>query len=113
MEPSFQLLPEWNPQRAILINWPHRYSHCWDPVREKVNATYLTIVKAVAMTQSVMIICYDVEQRNQIQRQLIEANVNLPRVRFFIIPSDDIWTRDYGPLTAALSGANQNHAFPV
>ena len=51
------------------------------------------------MTQSVMIICYDLEQRNQIQRWLVEANVNLPRVRFFIIPSDDIWTRDYGPLT--------------
>ena len=98
MEPSFQLLPEWNPQRAILINWPHCNSR-WDPVREKVNTIYLTIVKSVAMTQSVMIICYNVEQRNQIQRQLIEANINLPRVRFFIIPSDDIWIRDYGPLT--------------
>lgn len=99
MKPSFQLLPEWNPQRAILINWPHGNARCWDPVREKVNTIYLAIVKSVAMTQSVMIICYNVEQRNQIQRQLIEANINLPRVRFFIIPSDDIWTRDYGPLT--------------
>jgi agmatine deiminase len=99
MKPAFELLPEWNPQRAILINWPHRHSHCWDNVREAVNATYLTIVRTLAMTQSVMIICYDVGQRHQIQRWLIEANVNMPRVRFFIIPSDDVWTRDYGPLT--------------
>jgi len=97
-ESCFRLLPEWHPQRAILINWPHRYCHRWDPVRDHVNGLYIELVKAVAMTQSVMIICLDIEQRNQIQRALVEGNVNLPRVRFFIIPSDDIWMRDYGPL---------------
>ncbi len=95
----FHLLPEWDPQRAILINWPHRYAHDWDSIREPVDNIYLNLVKMVAMTQSLMVICYDIEQRNQIQRRLIEANVNLPRIRFFIIPSDDVWTRDYGPLT--------------
>lgn len=99
MPSSFYLPPEWNPQRAILINWPHRNNHEWDSLREAINATYLAIVKAVATTQSIMIICYDIEQRNQIQNWLVQTNVNLPRIRFFIIPSDDIWTRDYGPLT--------------
>lgn len=99
MESSYNLLPEWDPQRAVLINWPHRHSHWWDPIRDAANSTYLAIVKAIALSQSVMIICFDVAQRNQIQRWLVEANVNLPRVRFFIIPSDDVWVRDYGPLT--------------
>jgi len=96
--PGFQLLPEWGRQCAILINWPHRHNSCWNPVREQVNAMYAAIVKAVSMNQSVMIICFDLEERNHIQKLLIQANVNLPRVRFFIIPSNDVWTRDYGPL---------------
>jgi agmatine/peptidylarginine deiminase len=103
----FRWLPEWEPQRAILINWPHQYSHGWDPVREAVNEVYLAIVKTVAMSQSIMIICYDIEQRNRIQRWLVAANVNLPRIRFFIIPSDDVWVRDYGPLTLKNSEQTQ------
>ncbi len=99
MKSSFYLPPEWNQQRAILINWPHRLIEWWDPVREAANQTYLAIVKAVALTQSVVIICYDIEQRNEIQQFLTQSDVNMPRVRFFIIPSDDVWTRDYGPIT--------------
>lgn len=99
MESGFHLLPEWNPQRAVLINWPHWNNPSWNSLQDSVSQLYQKIVKILVMRQSVMVICYDIEHRNHIQQLLINANVNLPRVRFFIIPSDDIWTRDYGPLT--------------
>jgi agmatine deiminase len=99
MEPDFCLLPEWNPQRAVLINWPHFENHHWDPVRDSVNRIFQKFVKTLVMKQSVMVVCYDIAHRNHIQKLLINANVNLPRVRFFIIPTDDIWIRDYGPLS--------------
>lgn len=99
MESGFNLLPEWSPQRAVLINWPHSSHSGWDKLQASMSQLYQKIVKHVVMTQSVMVICYDTEHRNHILQLLVAANVNLPRVRFFIIPSDDIWMRDYGPLT--------------
>lgn len=87
---SYQLLPEWHPQRAILMSWPHS--------SDALCAIYSAIIKVIAMTQSVMVICQDAAHRDQAQRNLIEANVNLPRVRFFVIPSDTLWMRDYGPI---------------
>lgn len=91
-KPAFRLVPEWDPQRAVLINWP----------QPAVNLTYIEIVKAIALTQSVMIICYDIDQRSEIQSALIEANVNLPRVRFYIIPAQPARTRDHSPFTLRL-----------
>lgn len=88
---SYQLLPEWHPQRAILVSWPYS--------SDALSAVYSAMIKVVAMTQSVMVLCQDAAHRAHAQRSLIEANVNLPRVRFFIIPSDTIWMRDYGPIT--------------
>jgi agmatine deiminase len=86
--PTFRLIPEWDPQQAVLINWP-----------QSIHATYIEVVKTIALTQSVMIVCYDVDQRSQIQRALIEANINLPRVRFYIISASPVRTRDHGPFT--------------
>ncbi len=99
MKSGYYLPPEWASQQAILINWPHAYSEWWDPIREEADDTYTQLVKALALTQSVVIICYDIKQREQIQNRLTHAQVNLPRVRFFILPSNDVWTRDYGPIT--------------
>ncbi len=98
MHATFDLLPEWSPQHAVLINWPHSYSEWWDPVRQAANATYLSMVKAITLSQSCFIICYDIEQRLQIQQLLNQACINMERVHFYCIPTDDVWTRDYGPL---------------
>ena len=86
---TFRLIPEWDPQQAVLINWP----------QQSIDAIYVEMVKVISLTQSVMIVCYDTDQRSQIQRALIEANVNLPRVRFYIIPANPVRTRDHSPFT--------------
>lgn len=91
----FRLVPEWDPQQAILMNWPHSMI----TAENVLHSIYIAIVKAVALTQSVMIVCYDSDQRSQIQRDLIAANINLPRVRFYIIPANPLRTRDHGPFT--------------
>lgn len=99
MTDEYTLPPEWAPQQAILINWPHVHSEWWDPIRDEANHTYTQLVKALALTQTVMIICFDSKHREEIQKHLLQAKVNLPRVGFFIIPSNDVWTRDYGPIS--------------
>lgn len=48
----------------------------------------------------VHIIAYDDESREEIEKKLENIGVNMANIDFLIAKSDDVWTRDTGPLFA-------------
>ncbi|MHA7840722.1 MAG: agmatine deiminase family protein [Gammaproteobacteria bacterium] len=88
-----QLLPEWTFQTTILMVWPHKHS-AWAPRLAAIEATYFSMANAIAEQQSLTIICYDEAVKKSIQKQLPQQNIT-----YLIIPTNDTWIRDFGPLS--------------
>lgn len=94
-EPLQGLLPEWAPQRALLLVWPDAETD-WAADLETVEATYRAIVAAAR--QPVIIACKDAGHAEWIRQKLGPGSAAASRCRFYPVPYDDTWVRDYGPL---------------
>lgn len=82
---------------ATWLQWPHNYG--WDPVHEERYQTiWIEMTKALHTGEKVRIIAYDEDHEARVDSLLRDANVDMSQIEFFIYPTDDVWTRDNGPL---------------
>lgn len=92
-----RLLPEWAPQSAILLAWPHDHSD-WAATLPAIEALYLDLVEEIGRRQRVVVICRDPIHRWQVRRALRERGLDPGCVVFALAETQDSWVRDYGPL---------------
>ncbi|MDF7806948.1 agmatine deiminase family protein [Pontiellaceae bacterium B12219] len=82
MNRSTKRLPaEWEPQDAVLLTWPHAQTD-WADCLEAAQQTFAEIEAAIRRFQSVILVRPDA----------------------FDLPSNDTWSRDFGPLTIEENG---------
>lgn len=92
-------LPEWAPQDAVMLAWPHA-STDWAPWLAEIDACYVGLVKAIARAATPLILCQDAAHREHIQSLL--GTVEGFQPRWVEGPYNDTWCRDYGPLTVGV-----------
>lgn len=90
--------PEWAPQSAVLIAWPHPDGD-FAPWYTEVNATYLRIAEAVSKRETLVIACANEPLRRHVMAQLEGSAADVQRILALTIGYDDIWVRDTAPLT--------------
>ncbi|SHK03531.1 agmatine deiminase [Rhodothermus profundi] len=93
---GFRMPPEWAPHRATWLSWPHN-RETWPDELEQVERTIAQVVRLLSRREAVYINVNDAAHEQHVRRLLDEAGVCGP-VRFFHIPTDDAWIRDYGAL---------------
>jgi agmatine deiminase len=81
MNPQKRWPAEWEPQDAVLMVWPHENTD-WAPILEKAHKTISEIIKAIEQFERVILVRPDTCDT----------------------PSDDIWARDFGPITIEENG---------
>lgn len=88
---------EWEPHRATWLAWPHQRDD-WPGKFAPIPWVYGEIVRHLHRSEEVRILVNDAD--GQWQADLILDNLDLDRSRisFWHIPTDRVWTRDYGPL---------------
>lgn len=89
---------EWSPQYGVLLTWPHDRSD-WAPVLDQVEAVYIDLSRHISRHEHVVICCRDQPHHDHIVELFGRASVKIDRISFYIVPTNDTWTRDYGPLT--------------
>lgn len=95
------LLPEWFPQSAIEISWPHAGTD-WAYMLEEVTRCYLRLAFEIATRQPLVILTPEPERvRCLIEEQLPRRATC--RIHYFQCPTDDTWARDFGFLTVGSS----------
>lgn len=92
------LPPEWTPQSGVLLTWPHAHSD-WAPILARVEPVFVEIAAAVARVETVLIACHDETHRVQVTARLRTAGVSEATYRIYVVPSNDTWARDHGPIT--------------
>ncbi|MFO8001451.1 MAG: agmatine deiminase family protein [Marinilabilia sp.] len=87
------LMPaEWHFQEAVLLAWPHPKTD-WGPVLGDARDCFSRIIDAVARFQSVIVLLNDEKEDFPLNNFRYPANI-YP----FIVPTNDTWARDFGPL---------------
>ncbi len=92
------LPPEWAPQSAVMLTWPHPHSD-WAPILDSVEPVFAAIGREVAARERLIVSCFDGTHREHVRAVLAAAGADLERVDLYVVPSNDTWARDHGPIT--------------
>jgi len=99
MTVSSRMMPaEWYPQSGVLLTWPHRHSD-WANMLDEIEAVYLEIVLHISRFEKVLVVAYDKPHLEHIIQSIAQTDAVQTNCRFVIYPTNDTWTRDYGPIT--------------
>lgn len=79
------------------LQWPHEHQY-GKTFRERLDATWIAMTKALVENEKVHIIVYDDTELKRVTALLQKAEVTLTHVDFTIAPTDDVWIRDNGPI---------------
>ncbi|MCR9142170.1 MAG: agmatine deiminase family protein [bacterium] len=91
---------EWEPHSHTLLTWPQR-PELWSGRIAAVHAAYLEIIRTLSEDEAVRILVNDARTADTL-RSLLRGN-DIPcgpdaAVDLWVIPTNDVWIRDYGPL---------------
>ncbi|NOY63698.1 MAG: agmatine deiminase family protein [Gammaproteobacteria bacterium] len=93
-----RIAAEWAAQDAVMMTWPHERSD-WRFCLKAVEVVFCDIARHISQRQLLLISCLDDAVKQHAEKMLSECDADLSRVRFYLIPTDDTWVRDYGPVT--------------
>jgi agmatine deiminase len=88
---------EWEPHAATWIAWPHNLSD-WPGKFAPVPWVYGEIARKICPGEKVRILVDTEAAEGRARRILTRAGAVMEQIEFHRIPTDRVWTRDYGPL---------------
>ena len=90
--------PEWYPQSAIQLTWPHPDTD-WDYMLEEVTECFVNIAREIVKRQQLLIVCVNAEEV-----ETFFSEDELQRISFAEMPTNDTWARDHGGITVYEDG---------
>jgi len=99
-----RLPAEWAPQTGVLLCWPTSRTD-WAANLADAESDYLALTAAIARFEDVHVCCQDRETRRHVKTLLDVAGMPTDRCHLHVVPYDDTWVRDYGPITVLANGA--------
>ena len=88
---------ESEPHEGTWLYWPHQYQF-GITYRNRLDATWVAMTKALVPSEKVHLVAYDETEKNRIIGLLNTEGVPLTNVDFKIYKTDDVWSRDGGPI---------------
>lgn len=92
---NYFLPPEWYPQEAVLLTWPHHESD-WATVLPHVEPVFIEIARQILARQRLIVACCDETQQQRVQTLL---SADSGQLDCYVVSSNDTWARDHGPIT--------------
>ncbi|MDL2221620.1 agmatine deiminase family protein [Parabacteroides sp. OttesenSCG-928-N08] len=102
MEQTVFFPPEWYPQSAVQLTWPHDLGD-WYPIIDEVIPCFVAIAKEIAKRQGLLIVTNNIEET----KEQLGTDFDYSRVLFRETLSNDSWARDHGGISVFING------FPV
>ncbi len=79
------------------LQWPHEFQY-GATFRDRLDASWVAMTRALVESENVHLVAYDQDEKDRITGLLNAAGVSLAKIDFKIWPTDDVWTRDNGPI---------------
>jgi agmatine deiminase len=93
---GWRMPAEWEPHQATWIAWPQRQAD-WPGRFAPIPWDYAEIVRLLSQAEMVHILVDDAHAEAKARKILAQVEVDFQRIRFVRIPTNRVWTRDYGP----------------
>lgn len=94
---SYYFPAEEEKHEGTWLTWPHQYTYGME-YREEIEDIWVQMVFALHSGENVHIIAYDTEEKQRIESLLYQSKTDMNKVDFVIAKSDDVWSRDTGPM---------------
>ena len=78
------------------LQWPHNYTY--GSGAEDVESSWVAMTEALSGGERVHIVAYNADEVVHITSLLQGAGVDMGQVDFQVVPNDDFWVRDNGPI---------------
>lgn len=89
---------EWHEQRFVQLTWPHEDTD-WAYMLNEVNECFTAIAREISKREDLLIIC-----RSEKQVRELLSGINMSRITFIELQSNDTWARDHGGITVFENG---------
>lgn len=96
--PNLFFPPEWYPQSAVQLTWPHEGTD-WSDMLDEVLPCFVNIAREVLKREKLLIVCPDATEVRASLGVVNEANLYL-----YEFPSNDTWARDHGAISVFVDG---------
>lgn len=91
------------------LTWPHKYAYKQsyyfgeegidgELYAEMLEPIWIEMTRALHTGETVHIIVYNEEEQTRVKNVLLANEVNLEKIDFVIMETDDVWMRDAGPI---------------
>ena len=97
MNPTYSLPPEWHPQSAIQLTWPHAHTD-WADYLNQITLTFIDMTRAIARHERVMIVTPYVDDVRAMVLAATDKTLH-PNILFHSCPTNDTWARDHAFIT--------------
>lgn len=94
---GYHFPPEEARHEGTWLTWPHHQTYGTE-YRKEIEPIWVRMAEALHKGEIVHIIAYDTKERTRIAALLTAEGLDMERVDFTIAKSDDVWSRDTGPM---------------
>lgn len=100
MTATLRLPAEWEPHGGVLMAWPHA-APLWKTYLPECRATIARIAAAITRYERLVLVT---SAPGESEQALQAAGADMARVTSLSLPTNDIWARDFGPITVHEDG---------
>ncbi|MGH7816886.1 MAG: agmatine deiminase family protein [Candidatus Binatia bacterium] len=93
---GYSMPAEWARHRATWLSWPHNLE-TWPTDLEKVRDIWVRMIYELSPHEQVFVLVNDERTERQVAARLQLAKARMANVTLLLIPTLDVWMRDYGP----------------
>ncbi|KEQ22548.1 agmatine deiminase [Paenibacillus tyrfis] len=79
------------------LQWPHGYTYGED-YKKGIEHIWIKMASSLSEGEKVHIVAYNQAEKEKINKMLTSQELNMNMIDFFIVPTDDVWARDNGPI---------------
>lgn len=95
--PTYFMPVEEAEHEGTWLQWPHNFTY-GEGHKASLQSIWIKMTKELIKGENVHIIAYNEDEKDDIKTLLESAAVDMDRVTFYIMPTDDVWVRDNGPV---------------
>jgi len=99
---DYRMPAEWEPHEGTWLQWPQE--KLYRGYELKLEGMWLAMVDVLHRHENVHIIVCDERQSDHVMAQLKYFDIGLENIDVHIIPTDDVWARDNGPIFVVNGG---------
>jgi agmatine deiminase len=95
---DYRMPAEWEPHEAVWLQWPDVTMRPTPDFARKLQSTWLEMTAVVSDKVTVRIIAVSDAAAEHIEADCAQFGARMPNVEFHVMPLDDVWARDNGPI---------------